>query len=83
MDNELHEIIKRAIKEALPQPQRSTLTIDECAEFSGIGRNKLLELVHMPNTDYQCFKAGAKFLINRQRLMIWLEKIAKEKELFS
>ena len=79
MEQNIKEIIKQAINEALPQPQKATLTIDECSEFSGIGRNKLLELVHAPNSDFPCFKVGAKFLINRQMLVTWLEKIANEK----
>jgi excisionase family DNA binding protein len=81
MDKDLKEVIKQAIKEALPEPQKATLTIDECAVFSGIGRNKLLELVHTSNSDFPCFKVGAKFLINRQMLVTWLEKIAKEKRI--
>lgn len=81
MDSNIKDIIKQAFKEALPQPLKATLTIDECSEFSGIGRNKLLELVHAANSDFPCFRVGAKFLINRQMLMLWLEKIAKEKRI--
>lgn len=79
MDQNLKEIIKQAIKESLPEPQKATLTIDECSEFSGIGRNKLMELVHASNSDFPCFKVGAKFLINKQMLITWLERISREK----
>jgi Excisionase from transposon Tn916. len=79
MSKELKEIIKQAIKETFPQPAKATMTIDECAEFSGIGRNKLLELVHASNSDFPWFKVGAKFLINKEMLIVWLEKIVKEK----
>lgn len=79
MDSSIKEVIKQAVQEALPQPQKATLTIDECAEFSGIGRNKLMELVHASNSDFPCFRVGTKFLINRQMLIAWLERIAKEK----
>jgi excisionase family DNA binding protein len=83
MDLSIKELIREAISEAMTQPQveKATLTIDECAEFSGIGRNKLLELVHASNTDFPCFKVGVKFLINRQMLITWLEKISKEKRI--
>jgi excisionase family DNA binding protein len=79
MDKNLKEIIKQAIKETIPQPAKATMTIDECAEFSGIGRNKLLELVHSPNSDFPWFKVGAKFLINREMVVVWLEKVSREK----
>lgn len=81
MELSIKEIIRETVSEAMAKPpvEKATLTIDECAEFSGIGRNKLLELVHASNTDFPCFKVGAKFLINRQMLISWLEKISKEK----
>lgn len=79
MDIGMKEIIKQAIKEALPKTEKATLTIDECAEFSGIGRNKLLELVHCPTSDFPWFKVGAKFLINRQMVISWLERVSREK----
>lgn len=79
MDRDLKEIIKQAIKETMPEPVKATMTIDECAEFSGIGRNKLLELVHNPSTDFPWFKVGAKFLINRVMVTAWLEKVSREK----
>lgn len=77
MDN-LKEIIKEAINESYPSEPKATLTIQECAEFTGIGRDKLMELVHNPNSDFPRFKVGAKFLINRQMLISWLDKITKE-----
>lgn len=79
MDTNMKDIIKQAIQESLPKQEKATLTIDECAEFSGIGRNKLLELVHAPNSDFPWFKVGAKYLINRQMIITWLEKISTEK----
>lgn len=72
----LKETIKQAIEEAKP---KATLTIDECSQFSGIGRNKLLELVHNENSDFPCFKVGVKFLINRDMLIRWLERITTER----
>ena len=78
MDMDLKEIIKQAIKEAMPQTIKATMTIDECAEFSGIGRNKLMELAHSTNSDFPKFKVGAKFLINREMFIHWLEKVTVE-----
>ena len=73
---QLKSIIKESIKETQP---KATLTIDECCEFSVIGRNKLLELAHSQNSDFPCFKVGAKFLINRELFISWLDKITQEK----
>lgn len=78
MDNGLKEIIKQAIQEAIPQSVKATMTIDECAEFSGIGRNKLMELVHNSESDFPRFKVGSKFLINKEMLINWLDKVTKE-----
>lgn len=75
---EFKEVIKEVIGESRSR-EKATLTIQECAEFTGIGRDKLLELVHNINSDFPCFKVGAKFLINKQLLIQWLEKITKEK----
>lgn len=74
----LKSVIKEAIKEALQGKHKATLTIDECAKYSGIGRNKLIELVH-GNTDFPAFRVGKKFLINKELLDLWLNKISKEK----
>lgn len=72
---QLKEIIKQSIRET---QVKATLTIDECTEFSGIGRNKLLELVHKTNSDFPVFKVGSKFLINREMFINWLDKITNE-----
>jgi excisionase family DNA binding protein len=79
MDVSINEVINQAIKEALPKPAKATMTIDECSEFSGIGRNKILELVHSTNSDFPWFRVGYKFLINRDMVVAWLEKVSKEK----
>lgn len=75
---QLRSIIKEAIKEALPQESKTTLTIAECAKLTGIGRDKLMELAHSKKYDFPCFKVGTKFLINRAMFDTWLEKITKE-----
>jgi excisionase family DNA binding protein len=78
-----HEQLKDTFKEALMdliprKEEKATLTIQECVEFTGIGRDKLMELAHSQNSDFPCFKVGSKFLINREMLIAWLEKITKE-----
>lgn len=77
-----HENLKEAFKEVLldlmPKEEKVTLTIQECANFTGIGRDKLMELAHSENSDFPCFKVGAKFLINKEMLLAWLDKITKE-----
>ncbi len=80
------EVIKNAIKEALDEVSKSkeknskaTLTIENCVKYSGIGRDKLMELAHNPNSDFPRFKVGSKFLINKVMLDEWLDKISKEK----
>lgn len=80
------EIIKDAIKEALSEvlnesnkEEKATLTIDNCVKYSGIGRDKILELAHNPNSDFPRFKVGSRFLINRTMFDEWLNKISEEK----
>lgn len=74
---QLKDIIRDAIKEATPQP-KATMTIQECSEFSGIGRDKLMELAHSSNGDFPAFKVGSKFLVNRQMFINWLDKVTEE-----
>lgn len=77
---DLKTIIKEAIKETMPCEPKATLTIAECAEFSGIGRDKLMELAHNSNSGFPCFRVGVKFLINRKRFLEWLDNISEEKK---
>jgi excisionase family DNA binding protein len=74
----LKEIFKESIIEVLAKEDKATLTIDECVKYSGIGRDKILELAHGDN-DFPSFKVGKKFLINKELLDNWLSKISKEK----
>jgi excisionase family DNA binding protein len=76
---QLKEVIKEALKESKTDENKLTLTIDEANKLSGIGRDKILELVHNPNSDFPYFKNGSKFLINRDKLVQWIEKITYEK----
>ncbi|WP_434304195.1 excisionase [Clostridium botulinum] len=75
----LKEIFKESIIEILAKEEKATITIDECASYTGIGRNKILELAHSKKSDFPCFRVGARFLINKPRLDEWLKKISEEK----
>lgn len=86
--NEIMKIIREAVKETIKQAfdsvaskkeEKLTLTVDDAARLSGIGRDKILELVHNENSDFPCFKNGSKFLINRDKLIEWLNKVTQEK----
>ncbi len=74
----LKEMFKEAVIDLLPKKEKATLTIQECANFTGIGRDKLMELAHNLNSDFPCFKVGSKFLVNREMLLAWLDKITEE-----
>lgn len=80
--DELKLIIKEAIQEALlsSKLEKVTLTIEECVNYTGIGRDKIMELAHGEN-DFPAFRVGKKFLINKEMLCNWLEKIASEKRI--
>ncbi|AWZ48429.1 excisionase [Clostridiaceae bacterium 14S0207] len=79
IQEELKNIIVSAIKETRVK-EKSTLTIEECTQYSGIGRDKILELAHGEN-DFPVFKVGKKFLINKDMLDKWLQKISEEKRI--
>jgi len=86
VDQGFKSAIKDAIKEALSEVMRekgneakATMTIDNCVKYSGIGRDKIMELAHNPNSDFPRFKVGTKCLINKKLLDEWLDKISKEK----
>lgn len=76
-NDDLKIILGQALEE-ICKPQKTTLTIDEAATLSGIGEHKLRELVAKPNSDFPFFKVGAKTLIFKAELLVWLEKVTKE-----
>ena len=51
----------------VPLWERTTLTIEEAAEYSGIGRNKLRQLTDERNCDFVLWN-GSKRLIKRKKL---------------
>ncbi|URZ05872.1 excisionase [Clostridium felsineum] len=76
---EIKEIIKEAVKEAINLNNKLTLTVDETVKFSGIGRNKITELIYKEDTDFPYFRVGSKTLVNKVLLEGWLNKISEEK----
>lgn len=56
---------------------KETLTISEAVKVTGIGRCKLEEIINS-GTDFPYFRVGRKVLINKNMLLIWLEKISTE-----
>jgi excisionase family DNA binding protein len=87
-DGNFKELLKEAIKEAIQEASdirknelKATMTIDNCVKYSGIGRDKIMELAHNPNSDFPRFKVGSKFLINKTMLDEWLNKISEEKRI--
>ena len=78
MENGLEEI-KKILNEILQKkPVKETMTIDEASEFSGIGKNTIIELTNKENTDFPYFKVKGKKLINRTLFIEWLNKITTE-----
>lgn len=78
---QVKKIIKEAVKEAMIEtpPNKLTLTVDETVKVSGIGRNKITELIYKENSDFPYFRVGTKTLVNRIMLENWLGKISEEK----
>lgn len=77
---QLKILMKEVIQEAMQEEKKykATLTIEECVKYSGIGRDKIIELAH-GNNDFPSFRVGVRFLVNKELLDKWLEKVSKEK----
>jgi excisionase family DNA binding protein len=75
---QVRDIIKEALQENKPEEPKLTLTIDEAAKLSGIGRNKMIELTYKP--DFPAFKVGSKTLINKDRFIAWLNEITVQRQ---
>lgn len=55
-----------------------TLTVNEAVEYTGIGRDSLLQQIKKVDTDFPYFKVGSKTLIDKEMLDEWIKKIIKE-----
>lgn len=75
--HDLKVLLSNTIEELI-KPQKITLTVNEVAELTGIGEQKVRELVAKNNTDFPYFKVGSKTLIYKKELMIWLDKVTTE-----
>lgn len=61
------------IKKEVPIWEKSNLTIEEAAVYSGIGRNKLRELTNDENCQFVLW-IGNKRLVKRRKLDEYIEK---------
>lgn len=64
--------IKRK-RDAVPVWEKSTLTLEEAAEYSGIGIHKLRELTDKKNCDFVLWN-GHKRLIKRRKFDEYIDK---------
>lgn len=55
--------------------EKLTLSVDEAAELSGIGRDHLYRLVH--RADFPMIRLGGRIRIHKQRFIEWLDDQAK------
>lgn len=58
----------------VPIWEKTTLTIDEAAAYSGIGRNKLRELTNNEDCTFVLW-VGSKRMIKRKQLDEYIKKI--------
>ncbi len=58
----------------IPIWERSSLTIDEAAEYSGVGRTRLRELTDREDCPFVLW-VGSKRLIRRKKLDEYLDKV--------
>ncbi len=59
--------------ELVPIWEKSTLTLEEATAYSGIGRNKLIELSDKSDCDFVLW-TGRKRLFKRKKLDEYIEK---------
>jgi len=60
------------------KPQKITFTVNEAAEYTGIGQAKIRELTERPNTDFPFFRIGKRVNIDKSALDRWIDKITEE-----
>ncbi|MHC1723188.1 MAG: helix-turn-helix domain-containing protein [Aminipila sp.] len=63
-------------------PRIETLTVNKCAELTGIGQQSIRMLVNNPDSGFPYFKLGAKVLIPVVALEQWLLKTSEERRRF-
>ncbi len=75
MEEILKEILQILQKNKI---DKVTFSIMEAAKYSGVGHEKIRELVERPNTDFPFFKVGTRASIDKRAFDRWLEKITEE-----
>ena len=63
---------ERNVSNRIPVWEKMNLTIEEAAEYSGIGDKKIRELVRNPRCPF-VLKNGCKYLIKRRKFEKWIE----------
>lgn len=58
----------------VPVWERTTLTLMEASQYTGIGRNKLYELTDREDCDFVLFVGGRR-LLKRKKLEEYIEKM--------
>ena len=71
--NETMRMVKVSNTKDVPIWEKSNLTIEEAAVYSGIGRNKLRELTNDENCQFVLW-IGNKRLVKRRKLDEYIEK---------
>nr|WP_315022958.1 helix-turn-helix domain-containing protein [uncultured Aminipila sp.] len=64
-------------------PRIETLTVNKCAEITGMGQQSIRKLVNDPASGFPYFKLGAKVLIPVIALEQWMIKVSEERKDFS
>lgn len=82
MDCNTTNVVIEVLKEILVnvkenKEQKFTLSVREAALYSGMGHEKIRELIDKPNTDFPFFKVGSRVAINKILLNNWLDKISE------
>lgn len=56
----------------VPIAEKVLLTIVEAAAYSGVGQNRIRELVAIPGCEFS-LRIGSKWLVKRRKFEEWLE----------
>lgn len=70
MDSEIRT--KPSNKEVVPVPQKVLLTLDEAAQYTGLGINKIREISNDEHCNFVLWN-GAKRMLKRTKLEEYLE----------
>lgn len=77
--SEIKETINEALVELMHETQKVTLTIEEAAKYSGIGRDNIKKLICAKTSNFPHFRISNKTYINRKKLEQWLESSSERK----